>query len=225
MRPVARKRKEDAEKTRSRILASALSLFVKKGYEHTTFTDIAERLKMTKGAVYWHFETKEKLLIALIEIALKKFSRQIMELTPEGELSFMDVANMMVANAVKLVGDPRGAAFFKLMKCQLKWGDASMASVRENLLGSQPFSPKRAFQTALQNDIRAGRARQVNIEEISTVAISIWDGLVQAKLDHFLFCDLEATLCHSFKAIWNHIRIGGSEGNLVGKAIDNGNEQ
>ena len=53
-----RKTKEEAEKTRARILASALALFVKKGYEHTTFTDIAARLKMTKGAVYSHFETK-----------------------------------------------------------------------------------------------------------------------------------------------------------------------
>ena len=53
---MARRTKEDAQKTRKRILASALSLFVKKGYEHTTFTDIAARLKMKKGAVYWHFD-------------------------------------------------------------------------------------------------------------------------------------------------------------------------
>ena len=48
---MARRSKEDAEKTRERILSSALQLFAKKGYEHTTFTDIAARMKMTKGAV------------------------------------------------------------------------------------------------------------------------------------------------------------------------------
>ena len=72
---MARRRKEDAEKTRRRILASALSLFVKKGYEKTTFNDIAARLKMTKGAVYWHFESKERLLVELVEEALVKFRR------------------------------------------------------------------------------------------------------------------------------------------------------
>ena len=46
---MARRSKVDAEKTRSRILETALALFVKKGYEHTTFTDIAARMKMTKG--------------------------------------------------------------------------------------------------------------------------------------------------------------------------------
>ena len=72
---MARKTKEDALKTRRRILASALSLFVKKGYERTTFTDIASRLGMTKGAVYWHFDSKEKLLVTLLDEMLKKFKR------------------------------------------------------------------------------------------------------------------------------------------------------
>ena len=92
---MARKRKEDAEKTRRRILASALSLFVKKGYEKTTFNDIAARLKMTKGAVYWHFESKERLLVELVEEALAKFRRQLEELMPHGELTFPKVADMM----------------------------------------------------------------------------------------------------------------------------------
>ena len=64
---MARRTKEEAERTRTRILANALSLFTKKGYDHTTFTDIAARLKMTKGAVYWHFESKQALLIAIID--------------------------------------------------------------------------------------------------------------------------------------------------------------
>ena len=78
-----RKTKEEAEKTRAWILTSALSLFVHKGYEHTTFTDIAARLKMTKGAVYWHFETNEALLVALVEEMIEKFRRQLGELEPE----------------------------------------------------------------------------------------------------------------------------------------------
>ena len=117
---MARRRKEDAQKTRRRILASALSLFAKKGYEHTTFTDIAARLKMTKGAVYWHFETKQALLLALVDEMLAKFHRQISELLPPGEtsfegLSFPVVADMMVRNALRILEDPKGTAFFLLI--------------------------------------------------------------------------------------------------------------
>ncbi len=126
-----RKAQRDAEKTRARILASALSLFAKKGYVHTTFTDIAARLKMTKGAVYWHFESKQALLMALIDEMLEKFRRQIAELLPEGEtsfegLSFPVVADMMVRNAVQIIGDPKGTAFFLLIHEQIQWAEASM---------------------------------------------------------------------------------------------------
>ena len=129
---MARRRKEDAEKTRRRILASALSLFVRKGYERTTFNDIAARLKfndiaarlkMTKGAVYWHFESKERLLVELVEEALAKFRRQLDEMMPTGELTFPAVADVMIKNAMHMVDDPKSAEFFRLMKCQIKWSD------------------------------------------------------------------------------------------------------
>ena len=205
---MARKSKEDAQKTRSRILASALSLFAKKGYEHTTFTDIAARLKLTKGAVYWHFDSKEDLLVALVDLALEKFRRQLLELMPDGELTFPVVGDMMVRNAEQLVEDPRGTAFFKLMKCQIKWGDASMASVRADLLTNERFGPKHAFVRALKNDILAGRVDpSVNVEEISASCLALWEGLIQSKIDHSLECDLRSTLEHAFAAIWENIRI------------------
>ena len=204
---MARKTKEDARKTRARILASALTLFAKNGYEHTTFTDVAARLKLTKGAVYWHFESKEKLLVELVRLALEKFRRQIEALLPEGELTFPAVAEMMVRNAEQVVADPKGAAFFRLMKCQIKWGDVSMTSVRQDLLTNAVFGPKEAFKKAIANDVAAGRVQKdVDSEEVTTVALAIWDGLVQARLDRFLECDLATTLRHAFDAIWQGMR-------------------
>ena len=156
---MSRKVKAEAEKTRARILASALALFAKNGYERTTFTDIAARLKMTKGAVYWHFESKERLLVELVDAALAKFRRQLEELMPHGELSFPKVADMMVRNALQMVDDPKVAAFFRLMKCQIRWADDSMAKVRENLISDERLGPLVAFRNAVAADIAAGRAR------------------------------------------------------------------
>ncbi|MBQ2631078.1 MAG: TetR family transcriptional regulator [Kiritimatiellae bacterium] len=203
-----RKTKEEAEKTRTRILASALSLFVKKGYEHTTFTDIAARLKLTKGAVYWHFASKEALLVELVDRALQKFRRQIKELMPTGELTFPAVADMMVKNAETLVADPRGSAFFRLMKCQIRWSDKSMDRVRTDLMTDDRFGPKEAFRRAVANDIAAGRVpATVDAEEIAAVSMAIWDGLVQARIDHFLECDMGRTLAKSYGAIWRAMRV------------------
>ena len=203
-----RRAKEEAEKTRARILASALALFAKKGYERTTFTDIAARLKMTKGAVYWHFESKEALLMALVDEMLAKFARAITAVRPEGELTFCDVVDMMVKTGVKIVQDPKGTAFFLLMKRQIRWTEASMGKVREDLLTNERFGPMQAFRDAVKNDQRAGRIRRnVDPEQVASSCIALWDGLVQCQIDRFLRCDLESTLRNAYEAIWNAIKL------------------
>ena len=234
---MARRTKEEAGKTRARILASALSLFAKKGYERTTFNDIAARLKLTKGAVYWHFESKEALLVALLDEMLAKFRRQITALLPAGEtsfegLSFPVVADMMVRNAAQIIGDAKGTAFFLLIHEQVKWADASMSSVRENLLRNPRFGPWAAFRTAVENDVKAGRASDVDPVKVASVCTSIWDGLVHARIAGVLLCDLEETLRDAYDAVWQAIRIpaGGASGKArkPGKGLEkekeNGNE-
>ncbi len=207
-----RKAQRDAEKTRARILASALALFAKRGYVHTTFNDIAARLKMTKGAVYWHFESKQALLTALIDEMLAKFRRQIVELLPEGEttfdgLSFPVVADMMVRNAAQIIGDPKGTAFFLLIHEQIQWAEASMSEVRQDLLRNQRFGPWAAFKTAVENDVREGRVRKgTDPVQVASVCIAMWDGLVHTRIVRFLQCDLEDTLRKSYEAVWDAIK-------------------
>ena len=215
---MSRKAKNEAEKTRKRILASALSLFVRKGYDRTTFIDIAARLKMTKGAVYWYFESKERLLVALVDEMLDKFERQLVDIMPRSEISFLDVANMMVETARRVVDDPKGRAFFMLMKTQVHWGADSMRAVRENLLTNTRFGPWRAFIQAVGNDKAAGRARQdADATEVADMCIAAWDGLVQAKIEGFLRTDMSETIRHAFDAVWSYIKAGKS-----GKEVENG---
>lgn len=61
-----RKTKEEAEKTKSKILENALKVFLKNGYSKTTLSDIAKSAGYTRGAVYWHFKNKQEILENLI---------------------------------------------------------------------------------------------------------------------------------------------------------------
>ena len=143
----------------------------------------------------------------LVRLALEKFRRQIEALMPEGELTFPTVAEMMVRNAEQVVADPKGAAFFRLMKCQIRWGDDSMAAVRQNLLTNRQFGPKEAFMRAIANDVAAGRIPPTaDAEQVATVAPALWDGLVQARIDRFLACDMAETLRHAYGAVWEGLR-------------------
>lgn len=53
--------------TRQRIQDVALELFSEQGYEKTSLREIAEHLDVTKAALYYHFKTKEEILISLFE--------------------------------------------------------------------------------------------------------------------------------------------------------------
>jgi AcrR family transcriptional regulator len=53
--------------TRGDILAVAQELFADQGYDATSLREIAERLGITKAALYYHFKSKDDILRALIE--------------------------------------------------------------------------------------------------------------------------------------------------------------
>jgi TetR/AcrR family acrAB operon transcriptional repressor len=72
-RPMARKTKEEALKTREAILDAAVQMFSIWGVSRTTLAQIAKEAGVTRGAIYWHFTNKEDLLGALWEQLLLPF--------------------------------------------------------------------------------------------------------------------------------------------------------
>lgn len=58
---------KEPEVRRAEIMQAALSLFVEKGYINTTTQDIIDRVKISRGLLYYHFKNKEDILCRLIE--------------------------------------------------------------------------------------------------------------------------------------------------------------
>jgi AcrR family transcriptional regulator len=166
---------------------------------------------MTKGAVYWHFESKQALLIAIIDEMLEKFRSQIVELLPEGEnsfkgLSFPVVADMMVKHAMQTVNDAKMSAFFLLIHEQIRWSSTSMMQIREDLLKNSRFGPWEAFRVAVENDMRMGTVHNhVNSIQIASCCMALWNGLIRSHISGFLQCDLEDTLKNAYSSIWRSI--------------------
>jgi AcrR family transcriptional regulator len=69
-----RHRSNDASEgdTRTRIQRVALELFTENGYEATSLREIAERLGVTKAALYYHFKTKDEIIDSLV---MERFAR------------------------------------------------------------------------------------------------------------------------------------------------------
>ena len=59
------------------ILAIAASQFRRRGFERTSVRDIAEALGMTSGSLFYHFATKEELLVAVMEGGVRDIMRSV----------------------------------------------------------------------------------------------------------------------------------------------------
>ncbi|MET7757957.1 ScbR family autoregulator-binding transcription factor [Streptomyces sp. NPDC005389] len=60
-------KQERARRTKAQILTAAAEVFAEQGYPTVTLQDVADRVGMTKGAVYFHYANKHVLAIAVVE--------------------------------------------------------------------------------------------------------------------------------------------------------------
>jgi AcrR family transcriptional regulator len=63
--------------TRARIQQVAVELFTEHGYDGTSLREIAERLEVTKAALYYHFKSKEDIVASLMEDYAQKMDALI----------------------------------------------------------------------------------------------------------------------------------------------------
>jgi AcrR family transcriptional regulator len=64
--------------TRDHIVEAADRLFYRQGYEHTSFSDIADVVQISRGNFYYHFKSKDEILDAVIDLRLAD-TREMLE--------------------------------------------------------------------------------------------------------------------------------------------------
>ena len=107
--------------TRDHIVEAADHLFYRQGYEHTSFSDIAGDVQISRGNFYYHFKTKDEILDAVIVARLADTRRMLDRWEVDGKdpadriRSFI---HMLVANRadIKRYGCPVGTLCTELAK-------------------------------------------------------------------------------------------------------------
>ncbi len=79
-----RKTKEEAEITRKKIIKTAIKIFSKNGYTATKLEEIAKKVGVTRGAIYWHFKNKQELFSAICKENQSKMMATIEQIKAEG---------------------------------------------------------------------------------------------------------------------------------------------
>jgi TetR/AcrR family transcriptional regulator len=63
--------------TRLAILAAAVEVFARKGYEKATIDEVASRASIAKGTVFYNFKSKEDIFFAIIEQGTQNFAEGV----------------------------------------------------------------------------------------------------------------------------------------------------
>lgn len=201
---MARRTKAEAEKTRQGILRAALDLFVEKGYERTTFEDVAERIQLTKGAVYWHFKNKPDLFAALVADMTEKHAKQLSRLLTD-PISLDGLITHFVERAHLIVSKPINRKYF-LMMLSMDWPAAKFIPIKRRLreIESSPFVTIERTLTALQ---KKGAIRPDADIATATAALgAMWLGVMKLRIDQCLEVDWSKAISLGFSAIIDIIK-------------------
>jgi AcrR family transcriptional regulator len=105
-------RRRRAERTREAILLAAAEVFLDQGYTGASLSDITARLGMTKGALYFHFASKEALAQAVVDAFYGLGPELIAEARARRAGSLAVAIDSTLTLAARFQGDPlvRGGA-------------------------------------------------------------------------------------------------------------------
>ena len=107
--------------TRDHIVEAADQLFYRQGYEHTSFSDIADAVQISRGNFYYHFKSKDEILDAVINVRLANTRKMLEQWEIEGKQpadrirSFINIL-IMNRTQIKLHGCPVGTLCTELAK-------------------------------------------------------------------------------------------------------------
>ncbi len=187
---MARKCKEDAEKTRQAVIESALDVFSEKGYAKATFDEIAARAGFTKGAVYWYFRNKADLVAALIGEYMERKRAELMPDIPQGD-TLDDLLDYFTLWASVLRKDVRFSKFNRFIICQMEWSEAVVSRVQKNLVAQKDWHLEKINQVLVKSLERGELKEGVDLPMVREIIRSTYIGIVFSSLNRFTEGDIE----------------------------------
>jgi AcrR family transcriptional regulator len=90
---------ERAVRTRHAVLQAAATVFAEHGYTAATVADILKAAGVTKGALYFHFDSKEALARGVLEV-------QAQQQVAQQEIKLQEMVDLAITIAYRLRHDP-----------------------------------------------------------------------------------------------------------------------
>lgn len=202
-----RRTKEDAEQTKKAILSSAMDIFCEKGYSKTTFDEIAKRINLTKGAVYWYFRNKPDIVAALINDFASRHMVMINNfLNERGELDFQDIIDMELLMNKHIREDENFSKFLFFITSQMEWSESIISKVRPSIEQTQNIGRNLMFESLRSLQERSKIRPEVDVVAISEILRMMYSGILEGYFTKRLSQDFDTAVETGFNLIFNSIK-------------------
>ena len=206
-----RRTKQDAEQTRKAILASAMDIFYEKGYSKTTFDEIAKRINLTKGAVYWYFRNKPDIVAALInEFAVKYFTEINAFINSRKTISFDNITDTQLFIFQMMHENLTLHKFMFFITCQMEWSEAIINKVLPAIEETKKISRNLMFENLRKLRDNGVLKPDTDIVLTGEILMTISSGALEAYFGKRLTNDLETVIRNGFTMVYNNIKTEGN---------------
>ena len=124
-----------AAQTRERILDTSLAAFGLRGYDSTSLDELAAELGITKQAILYHFSSKEHLLTATIELAVKELGSALGGASKSQARGFQRIEDLVRATFSLAARRPEVLGLVRLVSRQGGSASGALASAMSAMLG------------------------------------------------------------------------------------------
>jgi TetR/AcrR family acrAB operon transcriptional repressor len=127
-----RRTKEESERTRQHILATAMREFETHGLARTTLKRIAREAGVSRGAVYWHFANKRELFqVMRDQVSLPLFDR--IEFDGDGGDPLASVERFLHELIARIASDARTRRTLDILSLRCEYVDDLRPELRRHM--------------------------------------------------------------------------------------------
>lgn len=169
------KKQLSRERSLETILRTALKVMVKRGYRNTTIDVIADESGFTKGAIYHYFESKEELLMKVLDMVDQDVMTEDKQAAEEGVRASQQLVRFLHSQALRAL--ERADSFLFLVTLA---GDFSNLG---EAVGAKVDGIFQRLGDALKRIVLAGQesgqfSRQMSAEDLRHFYVSVFTGNV-----------------------------------------------
>ena len=163
----------DPAETRELILEAARRCFARKGYYRTSMDDIVAESGLSKGTLYWHFENKRALFLALFDRLMGEVFAPTEEIMSGDAPVSERLRRLGVAVSEAIAAHPEFAAVPANFLLEL-WQDEEFARHYLAMLESLVEQT----EALLQEGIERGEFRPMDVHEVTWGLMALYDGII-----------------------------------------------